>query len=357
MRRFSIAFIALALTAPASAQSDDKLLALAALGGPLPLLGETTEQPTLKTTISVTGAVVHIGDLIAHAGAVADIAIFRSPDPGTTGTVPTERVLDAVRPYGLAAIDTGGAEAVTVTRPGRTIGVKAIDEAIRQALAGRRGLGDAADLRLTLDQPLHPLHVEATAIGPLQPIRLLYSPTAQRFDIIMTVPGSASLSEAPLRFTGTVVETAQAVVLTHSLKRGDIIRNSDVRTERRPRAEAGDDRISQIALAIGAAAQRQLRRGQALRQSDLMKAEIVQRNDMVTLVYEAPGLLLTMRGKAQQSGTEGDTISILNLQSNRVLQGTVTGPDRVTVAGASIQIAGAAVASSQPSGNTGSQPE
>jgi len=33
----------------------------------------------------------------------------------------------------------------------------------------------------------------------------------------------------------------------------------------------------------------------------------------VTLVYEVPGLVLTMRGKALESGAEGDTINILNM--------------------------------------------
>ena len=40
-----------------------------------------------------------------------------------------------------------------------------------------------------------------------------------------------------------------------------------------------------------------------------MKPEIVQRNETVTLVYEVPGITLTMRGKAIEGGAEGDVIS------------------------------------------------
>src|SRR5262249_25624023 len=60
--------------------------------------------------------------------------------------------------------------------------------------------------------------------------------------------------------------------------------------------------------------------------------DLIQRNDMVTIIYEAPGLLLTLRGKAADSGAQGDTISVLNLQSKRTVQGTVTGPGQVTIA-------------------------
>jgi flagella basal body P-ring formation protein FlgA len=41
-----------------------------------------------------------------------------------------------------------------------------------------------------------------------------------------------------------------------------------------------------------------------------------------------------MRGQATESGAEGDTVTVLNLQSKRTVRGTVTGANQVTVAGA-----------------------
>ena len=90
----------------------------------------------------------------------------------------------------------------------------------------------------------------------------------------------------------------------------------------------------------------QLRPGQPLRDSDLMKPEIVQRNESVTIVYEAPGMVLTMRGKAQDAGALGDTISVLNVQSKRVVQGKISGPGRVTVTAATARVVENAPASS-----------
>ncbi len=62
-----------------------------------------------------------------------------------------------------------------------------------------------------------------------------------------------------------------------------------------------------------------------------MKPEIVSRNNTVTIVYQAPGVTLTLRGQAQDSGALGDTISVLNAESKRVVQAVVSGPDRVSV--------------------------
>ena len=58
----------------------------------------------------------------------------------------------------------------------------------------------------------------------------------------------------------------------------------------------------------------------------------MQRNETVTLVYQVPGLFLTMRGKALESGAEGDAVSVLNMHSKRTVHGIVSGPGRVTLA-------------------------
>jgi flagellar basal body P-ring formation protein FlgA len=49
--------------------------------------------------------------------------------------------------------------------------------------------------------------------------------------------------------------------------------------------------------------------------------------------------VLTIRGKALDAGTMGDVINVMNVQSKRVLQGTVTGPGRVNVSAAPSRLA------------------
>ena len=57
----------------------------------------------------------------------------------------------------------------------------------------------------------------------------------------------------------------------------------------------------------------------------------MQRDQTVTLIYQAAGLYLTIRGKALDSGTEGDVVSVLNLQSKRTVSGVVTGRGQVSI--------------------------
>src|SRR5271168_3466590 len=78
--------------------------------------------PALKSSATVTGDVVRIGDLVENAGPVADIPIFRAPDLGTTGAVATDRIVDAIRPHQLIGIDTRGIAEVIVNHASRAIG-------------------------------------------------------------------------------------------------------------------------------------------------------------------------------------------------------------------------------------------
>ena len=69
-----------------------------------------------------------------------------------------------------------------------------------------------------------------------------------------------------------------------------------------------------------------------------MKPEIIARNDTVTIVYQVPGVTLTLRGQAKDAGAAGDTISVVNMESKRVMQAVVSGPDRVTVGPVTTQV-------------------
>ena len=139
-----------------------------------------------------------------------------------------------------------------------------------------------------------------------------------------------------MRYTGTLVENADAVVPTHSIARGEIIRADDLALERRPKAEVVGDVVAAPADAIGRAARQPLHQGQPIRRPDLMKPELVKRDDNVALVFDAPGIMLTSRGKAVEGGGQGDLINVLNLQSKRTIQGVVTGLGRVDISPATL---------------------
>jgi flagella basal body P-ring formation protein FlgA len=297
-------------------------------------------RPVLKSAAVVSGDIVRIGDLIDNAGIVADVAIFRAPDLGETGTVRAASVIDAVRGHAIIGLDTRGITEVTVTRPSRTISGKEIAHTITRLLADRYGLGDPDDLTVTFERELRTLNIEPAAAATPRVLHLGYDAHSTRFDALLEFSGMR-----PLRLTGTAVATVAAVTMTRSVARGDIIRAADIVIERRPKRQAGRDLLKTADAVVGRAARQALRAGQVLRGDDVMRPEIVQRDAAVTLVYRVPGITLTVRGKANESGSEGDLVTVTNLQSKRVVQGTVAADGSILVGSHSPRI----VANLEPS--------
>jgi len=314
-RSFLLA-IALLAAAPATAQAQAS--------------ENTIAVPVLRASITVESELVRIGDMIDNAGSAAQIAIYRAPDLGTTGSLPTAQVIAALRAHKVIGVDTRDIKAVSVTRLARTIEGKEIESRVAQALEHRKGLGEAANLSLTFDRDLQDVRLEAWNTGAMQPVSSRYEPRNGRFEVTFEIGNEINGTPARLRFTGFVIETVEAAVLTRNVDRGEVLKSSDVITERRPKAEAGGDAAAR-GQAVGMQMRRQLRAGQAVRAADLGKPDLVQRDDNVTLIYETTGLYLTMRGKAIDGGAEGDTVSVLNLQSKRTVSGVVIGRGQVAI--------------------------
>lgn len=314
--RHALAIVLLACTAaPAAAQ----------------ITGSVAPNARLRTEVTVMGDVVRIGDLVENAGLAANTPIFRAPDLGQTGAVPARRVLDAVMPYGLVVVDARGVSEVAVTRASRAIPTADIEARIVRALSARYNLGRAENVTITFDRDVRPIQLDANVTAELSVARIAYDPSSRRFDTTFELNGG----RAQWRYTGSAVVTIEAAVPTRALARGEIIKANDFTIERRPKAEFLSEPPALAAEVIGLAARRSVRAGQPLRSADLMKPEMVARNDMVTLHYAVPGIVLSMRGKALDAGAEGDSVSVLNEQSKRTIQGVVTAPGHVTVMSAS----------------------
>lgn len=304
---------------------------LAALAGPAMAQSASDGPaiPTLRAAVTVSSDVVRIGDLVENAGSTAQIAIFRAPDLGTTGTLPVSQLMQALRAHHVIGVDTRELREVSVTRASRTLGTKEVEALVARALERRNGLGDAADLAITFDQgALRDLQLDAAYRGEMRPTIVRFDPRNGRFDATFEIVNDVTAEPTRLRFIGTAVETVETAVVTRNIERNDVLRASDVSSARKPKAEVGSDGVTRE-RAVGMQIRKSIRAGQAVKAADLGKPDLVTRDQSVTLIYEAPGLYLTGRGKALDSGTEGDVVSIVNLQSKRTVQGIVIGPGQV----------------------------
>ncbi|HWK86626.1 MAG TPA: flagellar basal body P-ring formation chaperone FlgA [Xanthobacteraceae bacterium] len=287
--------------------------------------------PSLKDTASVEGEFVRLGDLIENIGANAKTPVFRAPELGQSGTIQVYRVIEAARANGVSVFDTRGISEVVITRAARTIPIAEIERAVAETAAKQIGIDNASNVSVYFDSSVRPLVVEPNAATALRIVQFNYDPRSQRFDASIDMPGSAVTRKKAARISGYLYESVEVPTLARAFSRGEIIRDGDIEMQRRPKAELTADTLRNTAAVIGHAARRDLRAGVPLRVSEMMKPELVGRGDTVTLTFESPGVMLSVRARAVESGTEGDVIPVTNPQSKRTVQATVDGPGHVIV--------------------------
>jgi flagella basal body P-ring formation protein FlgA len=222
-----------------------------------------------------------------------------------------------------------------VTRAARRIGSGEIEAALKRALELQHGL-EARTLSISFDSPPAGLVLAPDASAALTVEDLAFDRRNHRVSASVRPAEGAAERRPALRVSGTVVETAEVAVVSRALARGDTLQASDFILERRlKQALPSDAQPIQTSLA-GQVARRPLPAGSIIRAGDFGKPEVVARGEVVTAVYEIPGLILTLRVRANEAGAQGDTIAVLNTQSKKTLQATVSGPGKVTVSGSAI---------------------
>jgi flagella basal body P-ring formation protein FlgA len=286
-------------------------------GAPLRLRGDVTAR----------GDVLTLGDLVEGASMeAARQPLFRAPALGATGTIQARRIADAVAGLGLGAVETGGRVQVSVLRSARRVTAPEIEAALKRALESGHAL-DARNLAVRLDGEAPVLLAPVDLDGPASALDVAYDPRSRRIAALITL----GERQASLRVTGQVVEIREVAVLGRALNRGEAVTAADITLERRPREATPPDAQGAQGGLPGQVAQRGLSAGAILRAGDLAPPDLVARGEAVTIVFDAPGLNLSLRALANESGRLGATITVTNPISKKILSATVIGPGRVSV--------------------------
>ena len=296
------------------------------------VLAEGTPPLRLRGDVTARGDVLTLGDLVEGASTeAAGRPLFRAPALGATGTIQARRIADAVVGLGLGEVETGGRVQVSVVRAARRVTQPEIEAALKRGLESGHGL-DARNLAVRLDGEAPVLLAPVTLDGPAAALDLAYDPRSRRIAALITL----GERQASLRVTGQVLEIREVAILGRALNRGEAVTTADLTVERRPREATPADAQGAQANLVGQVAQRTLSAGAILRSGDLAPPDLVLRGESVTIVFESPGLNLSLRGIASESGRLGAAITVINPASKKTLSATVIGPGRVSVGPAPI---------------------
>lgn len=120
----------------------------------------------------------------------------------------------------------------------------------------------------------------------------------------------------------------RVVVPSRDIARGSVLTESDVTTTT-VTGSVMQGIATNAADVVGLEARRTLRAGETLRFQDLRRPVLVAKGSTVTMVFEAPGIVLTATGRAMSEAGMGETVTIQNPASWRQISAVVTGPGQV----------------------------
>ena len=150
---------------------------------------------------------------------------------------------------------------------------------------------------------------------------------------LITLTFCCALPAALLVATGAFAATVRIVVPTHDIARGDVIGENDLTYA----TVDGNGLMSGVATSMdevkGMQARRVLGAGQALRGTDVRRPIVDNKGQVVTMTFSAPGVEVTATGRAMSEGGVGDTVTIQNPASYRMISATVTAPGTVRADG------------------------
>src|SRR5690606_5773227 len=127
-----------------------------------------------------------------------------------------------------------------------------------------------------------------------------------------------------------VRKEAEVVVLTRPVPAGQAITADHVAVRRRGVGHNANADSDPTAVSGMTAVQR-LAPGAALNSTDLARGALLERGDPVVLVSRAGGIEVRMTGRALGRAAPGDTVSVENIGSRRIVRGRLAGDGVVEV--------------------------
>lgn len=280
----------------------------------------------LRGGTTLGAASVRLSDLFD--GVARDLVIGSGPEPGGQIVVESAQLGAIARQFNVDWRPTSTADRIVLERPGKPFPREQAIAALRLAL---RVAGAAADAEIEMPGYLPPV-VPNDATPHADVGQLDYAASDGRFTAVLSItdPGMAPVHA---RLSGHVVEMSDVPVATHRLTPGTIIGPADLQMTRLRTAAVRGEVVQFSAQAIGLALRRAIGPGAPLLLADLGRPQLVQKGEPVQMQLDTPGLSLSARGVAMESGAAGERVRVLNVQSRAVMEAEVLGAGQVRVSG------------------------
>jgi len=130
---------------------------------------------------------------------------------------------------------------------------------------------------------------------------------------------------ATINIISTVYVTARP------LTRGHIIQEQDIVSAEHNLSRLNYGYFSKKESLIGKQTRRRLQQNHIITPNQITEPLMVKKGEKVALIAKSSNFSIRMKGEAMMNGAQGERIRVKNMSSNRIIEGTVTQNNEVTV--------------------------
>ena len=291
----------------------------------------------IKTPIIVEGSQITLADLFdsdafVTTPEVGSVVVAAAPAPGQDITLDAGQIRAQAQTHGVEWLNAERLDSVAVHRAGAVIGAAQIESTLVDAFAahGFSPKTSAGTIRVRFAGASPALMV---AIGSAQTVSvdsLEIDERTGQFRASVRAPANDARAPQSL-LIGRAYEATNIPILTRDVSVGEKLAAQDFSLTEVPIERVGQNTLTDMSRLDGMTPRRMLRAGQPLHQGDVTVPVVVAKNELVAMIVRVSGMSLTAQGRALDDGALNSTIRVMNTQSKRTVQATVTGPGEVSV--------------------------
>jgi len=283
--------------------------------------------PNLIEKVRVNDSVIRLSDLFEGAGDRSEAAVAYAPEPGKRAVFDAKWLYRIAHTYGLDWKPSSLKQRAVVVRESVVISREEIEDHILAALLDK---GADPEMNVELSNRMLQLHVPGDSSAALAVEATSYDQRTQRFTAIVIAPADDP-NPTRTRVTGRLHKMLEIPVLTRRILRGEVIGEHDIEWIKVRSKRLQRNAILDPEDLIGMTPKQGIRAGAPIRSGDVHPPILVKRNTLVTITLKTPLMTLTSQGRSLENGSEGDAIRVINTQSNKVIQATVSSAGQVVV--------------------------
>lgn len=283
---------------------------------------------TLRPIVQISNQMLYLGDLFEGLPeSKAKVVLGPAPQPGKEMVLNAATLMRVAQAQDLDWRPSSTAEQITIRRNATVIGKDIVEKLINEKLFEN---GLTGDYKLSMANTIADIVMPDNMPAQAEVSKFTFNVQKDTFEATIAAP-SATNPAYEMNVSGSVDRVISLPILKTSLKNGDIISDADIDFIEVLQKDVQRDYILRAETLKGMTPRRMVMSGKPIRDMELENPQIVTRGASVTLVYKSGPMTLSARGKSMQGGARGDMVRVINMNSNRSLEGIVTADNEVTI--------------------------